>query len=143
MKTSVPIRIENTKPKASSGLYGSLPLVLAANKAAGSSSTIKSSSTSKPPAPKNVDKVPNPMSLGAFLQSIRGEDPCSKNVVYEEPQVSKFLQPKQPERISAVSQFINKISFQLPSQQSALTSYPPVQRPAVHNHKHSYIVRND
>ena len=73
MKTSVPIRIENTKPKASSGLYGSLPLVLAANKAAGSSSTVKSSSTSKPPAPKNVDKVPNPMSLGAFLQSILEE----------------------------------------------------------------------
>ena len=51
VKTSVPIRIENTKPKASSGLYSTLPLVLAANKAAGSSSTVKSSSTSKPQAP--------------------------------------------------------------------------------------------
>ena len=158
VKTSVPVRIENAKPKASSGLYGSLPLVLAANKAAGSSSqgyvstkqpitsagratvtncgasssTVKSSRTSKPPAPNNVDKVHNPISVGAFLQSIRGEDPCSKNVVNEEPQVSEFLQPKQPEGISAVSQFINKISFQLPSQQSALRSYPPVQRPANH-----------
>lgn len=142
-------KVEDNKPKKSLGLYGSLPRVLAANEAAGSSSqgkvtpsfvtstvqgdhgepshsTVKSGSTSKPLAPKNVDKVPNPISVGAFLQSIQGEDPCSKMAVKKEPEDSEFFQPKQPERVSAVSQFINKISYQLPNQpvQSALVGYP-------------------